>query len=363
VLATLVIRFAATALLAVAVVVPAFAYSATRPPGPVAKQTELPPVPESRIVRLEGHDRDRRGIPVITYHRIAEADGTYSVHPDAFNEQIAALRAAGYRTVTTRQFVDYVAGRKVRLPRKPLLITFDDGVKSVWVYGDLVLERYGFRAAMFTITGRVSRNQPYYLTWEEVERMHSSGRWDFEAHTDDGHHRVRIDARGQEGAFLTHLRWLPREGRLETVDEYRTRIERDFAASKSRLIARGLPEPRMFAFPFSASTYPRNHPRIPRILRRTAFRHFATVFGDHGKPTSNAPVKGEYLHRIDVLRSTRTRDLLRDLGEARPPRRRTRGKGRPARRVKGVLLSSARDVPSTASLSRAPPGDVVKMTP
>jgi peptidoglycan/xylan/chitin deacetylase (PgdA/CDA1 family) len=318
VLATLVIRFAATAVLLLAVALPAFAYWATRPPGAVAKQIELSPVAESRIVRLEGRERDRRGIPVITYHGIAEDGGPSSVHPDAFNDQIAALRAAGYQTITSEQFADYVAGGRVRLPRKPLLITFDDGAKSVWVYADRVLKRYGFRGAVFTITGRVGTHQPYYLTWEEIERMHASGRWDFEAHTDDGHRRVSIDARGQEGAFLTNLQWLPREGRRETLDEYRRRIAGDFDASKERLRAHGLPEPRMFAFPFATSAYPTNDPRIPRTLRDITFRSFATALDNVGYATSAVPAQDQYLHRLEILRSTRTRDLLRALSEARP---------------------------------------------
>jgi peptidoglycan/xylan/chitin deacetylase (PgdA/CDA1 family) len=322
-LATLVVRFATTALLLVAVALPALAYWATRPPGPVAKQIQLGPVPESEIVRLEGHDRDRPGIPVITYHRIAEDGGPYSVRPDAFNEQIAALRAAGYQTITTKQFADYVAGRRVRLPRKPLLIMFDDGLKSVWVYADQVMKRYGFRGAVFTITGRVSTHQPYYLTWEEIERMHASGRWDFEAHTHDGHRRVRIDPRGHQGAFLTHLRWLPRAGRRETLAEYGRRIERDFKASKERLRAHGLPEPRMVAFPFSTSAYPTNDPRIPQALRDISFRNFATALDNVGYATSSVPAKAQYLHRLEVVRSTRTRGLLRELSEARPHKQQT----------------------------------------
>jgi peptidoglycan/xylan/chitin deacetylase (PgdA/CDA1 family) len=318
VLATLVVRFATTALLLVAIALPALAYWATRPPGPVAKQIQLPPVPESQIVRLEEDDRDRPGIPVIAYHRIAEDGSPYTVRPDAFNEQIAALRAAGYHTITTKQFAHYVAGRRVRLPHKPLLITFDDAIKSAWVYADPVLKRYGFRGAVFAITGRVSTHQPYYLTWEEIERMHASGRWDFEAHTHDGHRRVRIDPRGHQGAFLTHLRWLPREGRRETLDEYRRRIERDFDASKERLRAHGLPEPRMVALPFSTSAYPTNDPRIPPTLRDISFRSFATVLDTVDYATSTVPGTGQYLHRLEILRSTPTRELLRELREARP---------------------------------------------
>ena len=151
--------------------------------------------------------------------------------------------------------------------------------------------------------------------------------------------------------------------RRETLNEYRSRIEHDFDASRKRLRAHGLPEPRMFAFPFSASAYPSNHPRIPRTLRGITFRHFATVFGIHGDPPLNVPAKGRYLHRLDVLRSTRTRDLLRELREARPPQTTTRRKRPTTRRSSDVLLSSARDLPSTAYVFRAPPGDVVKRGP
>lgn len=64
---------------------------------------------------------------------------------------------------------------------KEVLLTFDDGLKTVWKYGAPLLKRYGFQAIAFVVPRYVGRSR--YLTWEEMERMQESGLLDIQSHT------------------------------------------------------------------------------------------------------------------------------------------------------------------------------------
>ncbi len=311
---------------AAALALPVLAYHFTRGPGPVAAQVAPPPVPEARVARELARVRvplaarqAEHGIPVLTYHGVAEQGGPYAVTPEDFAEQMAALDRAGYHTVSMAQFDRWQRGLPVKLPRAPILITFDDGIKSVWIHADRVLAQHHFAATMFVITGRVGTHKPYYLSWPELERMNNSGRWSLESHTDDGHRKVLIGPAGKQGAFLTHRMWLPDQRRLETMAEFRTRLSDDLAASVRQLRDHGVPTVGAFAFPFSTSDFPTNDPRAPEALREIVERRFTTIV-DNVSTSSSIPFHAgkRYLPRIEILRNEGTRGLLTKLARARP---------------------------------------------
>ncbi len=310
----------------VALALPALSFYFTRGPGPVAAQVAPPSVDEAlvakevrRVAAPLAARQAERGIPVLTYHGVAEQGGPYAVTPEDFAQQMAALDRAGYHTVSMAQFDRWQRGLPVRLPRAPILITFDDGIKSVWIHADRILAQHHFAATMFVITGRVGTHAPYYLSWEELERMQHSGRWSLESHTDDGHRKVATGPGGKEGAFLTHRMWLANKRRLETMAEFRQRLGDDLTASVRQLRDHGFHTVGAFAFPFSTSDFPTNDPRAPEALREIVEQRFTTVVDNVSTSSSIPPHAGQrYLPRIEILRSHGTRGLLARLARARP---------------------------------------------
>ncbi len=316
----------ALALAAAAVAAPVLAWYVTRGPGPVAKQAGVPPVIAAGVTRALATEavglrgaQARRGVPVLTYHDVSDRSGKYAVTPEQFAAQMAALARGGYHAITLSQFDRWQTGAKIDLPSRPVLITFDDSIKSAWVHADKILARYGLRATMFVITGRVGTHQPYYLTWQELQRMAGNGRWDIGSHTRYGHTNIRIAPSGRRGAFLTNLRWLPLRGRLETLAEYRVRVDGDLAGSMQDLRAHGIKPASAFAFPFSASKFPTNDPRVPDLLEQLVMSRFAVVM-DNSPGSTSIPAKAgrRYLSRIEVFQDTGTQGLLHRLAAAKP---------------------------------------------
>ena len=199
---------------------------------------------------------------VLSYHDIRPAAPTekypnplsnpgyhFVVTPEAFDAQLTALAAAGYSSLTSDQYVDYLSGGEI--PERSVLITFDDGTHGLWTYADAILERHRMHGVAFLITGNVGAKRPYYLTWQEIDRMASTGRWDFQSHTRKMHARMPIDTHGQQASEMVHRRWLFEFNRRETLAEFELKIRQDLKGSVEDIVAHGLPRPRLFAFPFS----------------------------------------------------------------------------------------------------------------
>ena len=142
------------------------------------------------------------GIPVITYHHILrDEENTRFRHTStttsvrAFSNQMTWLRDMGYTTLTMYQLEDYVHNR-TNLPARAVVITFDDGLKSVSRYAYPILKQYGFKATAFIITSRIKRHPQkwapkslQFMSISELEEIKDV--FDFQSHT---HFLHRVDA-------------------------------------------------------------------------------------------------------------------------------------------------------------------------
>jgi biofilm PGA synthesis lipoprotein PgaB len=228
------------------------------------------------------------------------------------------LDAAGFTTITAAQFAHFLDGTGT-LPTKPILITFDDGASSAWRVADPLLARYGMHAVLFVITSEIGRHAPYYISSSELRGLRSSGRWDLEAHTDNGHREIVSSPSDQWGPFLTNRMWLTSENRFETLAEYRTRVASDLDRCIAKLRALGV-DPHLFAFPFSAATTPTNDPRvIPILFKLVAARFSASLIdSDQHRYVSRVLPNRYELPRFLVRSSTTARGLFEELASHAP---------------------------------------------
>jgi len=259
-------------------------------------------------------------VPILLYHGVIEdpnwkPDGV-NISLEDFRRQMFALKIAGYETISTKDFLDFLAGRK-NLPEKSFLLTFDDGRQDSFYPVDPILKALGYTAVMNVITGRsLAENNEwnhFHLTEDELKKMIKSGRWEIESHTQNGHDFVKIDAGGKQGHFLSNKLWLKYEGRLETDEEYEKRIRDDLAGAKKDLEKKLGVKVFFFAYPFgdfgSASE---NFPASREILTRVVKEIYPYSFYQarrHDFP-ANYPGKFYLLKRINVDSSMSTSELL-----------------------------------------------------
>ncbi|WP_371656912.1 MULTISPECIES: polysaccharide deacetylase family protein [unclassified Streptomyces] len=113
-------------------------------------------------------------------HRPAEAAYGLSVSPDAFAEQMNVLADRGFTPLTTAGLAHAwrTAGA---LPRRPVLITFDDGYEGVHRHALPVLAKHGFAATLFVSTGwlRGAHEEggalDTMLDWDQVRELAAAG--------------------------------------------------------------------------------------------------------------------------------------------------------------------------------------------
>lgn len=104
--------------------------------------------------------------------------------PRDFAAQVRWLHAAGYHAITQGQLLGAeLLG--LPLPRRPVLITFDDGYRDVLWNAAPILHRLHMPATMYVITDRVGGPDPSFLTWAELRRLEQLG---FEIGSHTVHH-------------------------------------------------------------------------------------------------------------------------------------------------------------------------------
>lgn len=158
--------------------------------------------------------RPRNEVPVFSFH---------GIDPERFEAQLHFLRVNGYHTITTDEFHAFVA-LGAPLPDGAVLLTMDDGRRSVWTHGFPLLRKYGMKATVFVIPGYVPErsdapgdappgadadhaDDAALVTWDELRVMHESGLVDIQSHTLH-HHKVHVSDRivGFHNPFERHER-------------------------------------------------------------------------------------------------------------------------------------------------------------
>ena len=135
--------------------------------------------------------RPSEPISILMYHHVAADPGTdvWTVSVAEFRRQIADLKAAGYQTILPTDLAK-IGRRTSRLPRKPIVIAFDDGLLST-AEAEPILREAGFQAICYLITGfvadvpadRMTYGTYECLTWEEVRAMQKRGTFVFGIHS------------------------------------------------------------------------------------------------------------------------------------------------------------------------------------
>jgi peptidoglycan/xylan/chitin deacetylase (PgdA/CDA1 family) len=102
--------------------------------------------------------------PILMYHQVAPSAPSaycrYTVTPPVFARHMRILVALGYRTVS---LASLLAARMsgVPLPKRRIVITFDDGFADAVQYATPLLARHGFTATFFVVAGLVGKTSEW----------------------------------------------------------------------------------------------------------------------------------------------------------------------------------------------------------
>lgn len=216
--------------------------------------------PKTAITPPTATGEPAAAVPILMYHGVVSAVDPENTDQFHFIAQMEMLKKNGYQTISLADMEAWRAGTFV-LPHKPIIITFDDGRRDSYFSTDEIFKKLGFKATIFEVSGKANTNNKFYLSWPELQQMEKSGHWDVEAHGQFSHDKIKIDANGNIGRFLTSKIYLP-AGRLETDEEFKKRVEGDYTNNITDLQNNLHITPRYFAIPLndygekSVSNYP-----------------------------------------------------------------------------------------------------------
>lgn len=145
-------------------------------------------------------------IPILMYHQIDIAPKnallpSLYVSPSEFERDMKYLYHEGFRTISLDFLIEILDSRN-RLPRKAVIITFDDGFRSSYTKAFPVLKKYNFGATIFLVSDLIGRTDEWLqkkrgevvskmLPEEEIIEMSQYG-IEFGAHTCTHPHLIRI---------------------------------------------------------------------------------------------------------------------------------------------------------------------------
>ena len=215
------------------------------------------------------------------------------------------LDHAGYETVDLQTFVDFVRKRPVKLPPRPVLLTFDDARGDSWTGADGILRKLGFEAVMFVDVGRVDGGEREYLTWEELQTAQDSKRWQLQLHSGRGHTQIQYGPGEDDyGPFYAY------EEKGEDFSDWRKRARSDIEWGQSTL-ADHISAYRPLAFALPYGNYGQdgtNDRRIPGDLLPWLSDRYAAVFTQDVNARARPGAK-QPLGRIQVTRADTAGDL------------------------------------------------------
>lgn len=124
-----------------------------------------------------------QSIPVLVYHKIEEpAKDLISVSPAQFQQQMEYLNQNDFQTITLSDYATWRDGN-YNLPKKAIILVFDDGFLSVYNTAKPIMDQYGFVGSVITVTRYASftSNTSGYMKWFQIKDLSDYG-WSIESH-------------------------------------------------------------------------------------------------------------------------------------------------------------------------------------
>jgi peptidoglycan/xylan/chitin deacetylase (PgdA/CDA1 family) len=131
--------------------------------------------------------------PILLYHGIDsqkhqhvwedEKGHEWTINAETFRRHLEIVHDAGYDIILLRDLF------KLKVFRKPLIITFDDGQETDYTNALPILQEFGYRAEFFVNSGTIGKKN--YMSINQLKEMKNAG--------------MSIQSHGHTHSFLTML--------------------------------------------------------------------------------------------------------------------------------------------------------------
>ena len=205
-------------------------------------------------------------LTVIGYHEIINTENAlipeYAVSTTQFQQHIDWLKKNGFHFINVDQLIQAHQG-KYSLPKKPVLLTVDDGYASFYQNAYPIVKANKIPVVLAVVGSwlepkedqsidfsgeQIQRKE--MLSWSELKEMQDSGLVEMASHSYNLHRGIVGNPQGNlEPAAVTRL-YDPKSASYEDDNHYQQRISNDLKQNNQLLIAHGLKSPRVMVWPY-----------------------------------------------------------------------------------------------------------------
>jgi peptidoglycan/xylan/chitin deacetylase (PgdA/CDA1 family) len=230
-------------------------------------------------------------VAVLAYHAVADLGDDplrrWGVAPERFAEQLDGLAGAGWTFIDLETFLGAMDG-KLSLPRRALLVTFDDAYADLLSAGAPILEQRRIPAVVFAVSGLVGGVNE----WARAEAAPQA--------LLDRDGLLQAAARGiAVGSHARTHRRLP--------DVLPAELSEELRGSAEELEELGLPRPQALAYPYGEWS-----PEVARAAHDAGYEAAFAIHPGLAKRSSNRYA----IPRIEVFDSDTSRTLRQKIAVA-----------------------------------------------
>lgn len=188
-------------------------------------------------------------LPIIMYHGLIEdksMQNRFFIPPQDFENDLKYITENGYTTIFMQDLIDYVDSEK-SLPKKSIMITFDDGYYNNYLYAFTLAKKYNTKMVVSPIGkcidrySEINNKNPKYAhcTWENLREMQDSGLVEVENHSYDMHKKAGL----RNGS---------KRIKGESIHQYKKYLTEDLELMQKRVSEQLEITPTTFVYPFGA---------------------------------------------------------------------------------------------------------------
>lgn len=150
---------------------------------------------------------------VLQYHHISErTPAATSISPALFRAHLDAIEKSGFRVVAVTELPAMLKAAG-NMPDNTVVITFDDGYRSIYTEAFPELKKRGWPFTVFVNSQPHDQKNPLFMSWDQLREMAAAGAT-IGNHTDSHPHLIR------QGADESNSQWLQRrEQEIEFAEQ------------------------------------------------------------------------------------------------------------------------------------------------
>ena len=203
-----------------------------------------------------------KSLVVLQYHHVSkQTPKSTSIDPALYRAHLKHLEDKKFDIVDILQLKKWLE-RGDALPDRAVVITFDDGYKSVYTTAYPELKKRGWPFTVFVNTKAHDEKNPHFMSWDQLREMTKYGAV-IANHTDSHPHLIR------QQSYESYQQWQSR--RLAEVEFAEKRIKKELGEGH-----------KLFAYPYGEYDQ-----KLQANLKRMGFLAFGQQSGPISKASSH----------------------------------------------------------------------------